>query len=76
MFRKRVGPLAKYKLALRRIKRARAKAPPRELYILRRPTGEWDVWNPPDPGPPFVPAVHKAGPFDTRDEAQEWINEH
>lgn len=76
MRRRSVGALARYKTALRRIKRDRTKAPAIKYGVLRRQSGEWDVWAPPVAGPPFVRAQHMAGPFDTRDEALDWITEN
>lgn len=79
---RRVGALVTYNRALRKIRRARAKgiATPSHLASgkpvpLQNNVGEWHAWAPPVPGPPFVPAKPIAGPFDTREEAQEWIDD-
>lgn len=45
------------------------------LAVIRRTSGEFDVWAPPTLEPPFVSARQLAGPFDTREEAEAWIND-
>lgn len=82
--RKRLGAIANYKAAIRRIRRERRKpapiATPNHLAsvamtVQRGNDGLWRVWSQAIGGPPFRPARCEAGPFDTRDEAQEWIDQ-
>jgi hypothetical protein len=57
------------------------------MHILRRPSGEFDVWSEPRPqGPQLVQPdgrrrgrlgmAHLAGPFDVFDDAERWVEEN
>lgn len=84
MRKRRVGAIARFKATRRRIQRERLAgigvATPSHLAsgapaILRGQDGKWSIWSAPIPGPPFVPAQFMAGDFDTRDEAQAWLDD-
>lgn len=65
MFRRRVGAIANYKRALRQIRRAQAEAP--APFVIRGDaSGDFTVWR---------SGQLRAGPFDTRGEAQDWIDD-
>jgi hypothetical protein len=74
MAKHRVGAIAAYKAAVRKIKRDRAQGitatagiPSSVRPTLQRSSlGEWFVW---------VRGQQVAGPFNTREEAQEWIDD-
>lgn len=73
MKKRRVGAIAQFKANCRKLKRDRAKgliADPRpgQPFPMQRAVNEWYVM-PPVRGPVL------AGPFDTKDEAQAWIDE-
>jgi hypothetical protein len=38
--------------------------------------GTWAVWSAPKVGPPFVRSTMIASGFDSREEAQGWIDDH
>lgn len=59
---RRRGRLAEFRARLK----AAAKAP--AYHALRTVTGEWNVWT-----HEAGRNIMRAGPFDTRDEALEWI---
>lgn len=47
-----------------------------DLYTKRRPSGEWEVWRNAGFRRRFTYHVLEAGPFDTEDEAHQWIREN
>lgn len=81
MFKRRVGAAVEFKRYLRR--QRRKPATPAHLasgrpIAVRDRTGEggWLVFSAPIVGPPYVSSKQIAGPFDTSDEANEWIAEN
>lgn len=76
MFKRRVGVTTEFKRYLRRQRRKAVRVPAHlasgESIVLYR-QGGWFVFSAMIVGPPYVPSKQIAGPFDDREEAQQWI---